>query len=402
MADNITLDLSGYTLRCLNQSLKTVAIQGQDIENINIVNGTIMNFVFKGINLDKYHNVSIKNVTVDGLSWNMIGDPNVNTPVAVFLNNGQCAKIRKVCVKNINVKADSSAAIQVVEGKNVYISHCTVKDYINQDGSVQAFSTILVENACVNDCYAMNLQSFFNGNIGTPGHTVLGFIPIFCFQVYYKRCESINLFGCCDDVHGMSLFINSNIRVKYFKAENVIDGFSTDIGAKATGLEIYGSNIKVYDSHVRDIKAINPQDKQSTGFSSAQGSNIKFIRCKAENITVVNELGEKNSCLGYGTGFGWAPDPRPFFTFPINNVLYVDCIAKNCQVGFDTWYHIDSRWKYIITCNCGISVLNLIDSKRTLTCDACSECIIPISTTLTNVAKGNKFKDIKAIYSRGR
>ena len=399
-ADNIVLDLGGFTLKSLDQVRKTVAIHGQNIKNVKIINGTLLNFVFKGINIDGYSNVVVKDIVVDGLSWKQIGDPNVNTPVGVFLTDGTRSTIKRVTVKNIEVKTDSSAAIQVVQSDDVFISKCKVENYVNQDGSVQGFSTILVENGCVKYCRAYNLESFFNGNIETAGHTVLGFIPIFCFGMHYTKCKAANLFGCCDDVHGMSIFINSYVTVRHFKARNVIDGFSTNVGAKATGLEIYGSNIKIYDSHVKDIKAINPQDLQATGFSSAQGSNIKYIRCKAENVIVVDEFGKENSCLGYGTGFGWAPDPRPLFTFPIVNVLYLDCVAKNCQVGFDSWYHIDSRWENIVSYHCGISILNLVNSVRTLTCTPCSECIIPLVTTLNNVAKGNKFRNVKAVYSR--
>lgn len=307
------------------------------------------------------------------------------------MNNGNGAKLKNIKIKNINVKTDSSAAFQIVSSLNIGVYNCSVNNYINEDGSVQAFSTLLTKNAKFYKCKASNLQSFFNGNILTPGHTVLGFIPIFCYNIKYDKCKSINLFGSCDDVHGMSIFLNSNITVNNFTAKNIIDGYSTGTGAKATGLEVYGSNIEIYDSVAKNIKGINPQDKQSTGFSCAEGINVKFVRCEAKNVIVTDEAGNKNICLGLGTGFGWAPDPRPMFTFPVENVLYLDCTAKNCQVGFDSWYHINSLWKHIKTINCDVSILNANESTRVYTCNACSECIVPFETVLRNVARGNKF-----------
>ena len=126
----------------------------------------------------------------------------------------------------------------------------------------------------------------------------------------------------------------------------------------------------------------------------SQCKNIDTTLCYA----FYDENGNQNSCIGYGTGFGWAPDPRPEFIFPSKNILYENCCANNCQVGFDSWYHIDSVWKKICACCCGISVLNLNNSQRTISCNACSECNPPIVITLTNVAKGNKFINVKATY----
>jgi hypothetical protein len=38
--------------------------------------------------------------------------------------------------------------------------------------------------------------------------------------------------------------------------------FATQTGAKATGIEIYASGVKVIKCTVKNITAINPQDKQ--------------------------------------------------------------------------------------------------------------------------------------------
>ena len=120
--------------------------------------------------------------------------------------------------------------------------------------------------------------------------------------------------------------------------------------------------------------AINPQNLQAAGYSVALANDVKFIRCQAEKVKVVDAQGHQNPALGFGVGFGWAPDPRPEFLAPATNVLYLNCIAAFCQVGFDTWDHIDSVWAYIVSkCN-DIPILVQENGQRTISCNACSQC----------------------------
>jgi hypothetical protein len=207
----------------------------------------------------------------------------------------------------------------------------------------------------------------------------------------------------------MSIFICDEAVINKCQVTNVLDGAGpAQIGAKATGIEVYASNVKVSECYVNNISAINPEDKQATGFSCALCTNVEFIKCTAENVNVYDENGNQNSCLGYGTGFGWAPDPRPEFIGAATHVHYKHCTAKDCQVGFDAWYHIDSVWEHIHSINNGISVLNMIPSQRTYTCDACSECGCqqtgcypsPHTVTLDNIASNNKFLHVKEQISK--
>jgi len=270
---------------------------------------------------------------------------------------------------------------------------------VNFDGACTGFGHFRSEKSYLENCSATRFQSFFNGNLKTQGHTCIGFVPFFSTDLSFINCSATNINGCCDDAHGISIFLClGNILVKGCKIDNVKDGIGNNTGAKATGIEVYGSGVVVSDCIVSNITAINPQDKQCTGFSCALADNVKFINCKAINVQVVDENGKQNSCLGYGTGFGWAPDIRPEFVFPAVNILYEKCCAKKCQVGFDSWYHIDSKWNNICCCDCGIAVLNLNNSQRTLSCNPCSECNPPITKTLDNVAKNNKFMNVKAKY----
>jgi hypothetical protein len=119
---------------------------------------------------------------------------------------------------------------------------------------------------------------------------------------------------------------------------------------------------------------------------------------------VYNAEGFEDVTAGLGTGFGWAPDPR--IVQPAIDVLYEKCSAKYCQVGFDSWFHINSVWNDIYSkCN-GIGILNLDDTAtRTLSCDPCSECGCtfpgcypdPFVITITNQAQNNVFTNVLII-----
>jgi hypothetical protein len=267
-----------------------------------------------------------------------------------------------------------------------------VSNLVNYDGSVQGYSYLGSTDISTTNCAAADFQSHFKSNIQTLGHTVLGFVPIFCSELKYENCQATNMIGCCDDCHGMSVFLDAGVTVTGFTAKGVVDGVAqSNSGAKATGLEVYGAFVSISDCSVSDIKAINPQDKQSTGFS-AWGAAIKFTRCTANNVVVCDEHGNWNRDLGNGTGFGWAPDPRLFFrNIGANFVEYANCSANNCRVGFDTWFHIDSTWTDVHTKECPITILVEPGASRTLSGNPCSECSPPISIAIVNIARGNTY-----------
>jgi hypothetical protein len=305
-------------------------------------------------------------------------------------------------VKNIDVKTGSTAAIQMTGTYSSKISNCQVYNMINRDGACTGIGHALCDEAEVNGCIVTTLTSEFIDNLNTEGHTAIGIIPVASANIRIKNCKVTNITGCCDDAHGISVFECIGAVVKNCKVENVLDGAGpTQTGAKATGIEVYGSGVKVIKCSVKNIVAINPQDKQSTGFSCAQGTGISFIKCRAENVRVVNENGEQNPSLGYGTGFGWAPDPR--IVEPAVDVLYKHCTAKNCQVGFDSWFHINALWNDIESDNNAIPILAINPYPRTLSCDPCSECgctaigcyPTPFSITINDVAQNNIFMNVK-------
>ena len=403
-AKDVTLDLQNYTLASETTSFSTTGIVALLSENLTIKNGTIANMAYRGIDCEACSNVVIKHITIDGL--NIENTVVYTVPVGILISASKTAYVYKCTVKNIDVKTGSCAAIQMTGTNYSKISNCDVSNLLNRDGACTGIGHLLCDTAEVKSCTLDGLESQFINNLNTEGHTAIGLIPFISKNLLIKDCKISNITGCCDDAHGISIFECTNALVKNCKVANVLDGAGpAQTGAKTTGIEVYGSDIQVVKCSVKNISAINPQDKQATGFSCAQGSRIKFIKCQAENVKVYDQNGNQNPSLGYGTGFGWAPDPR--IIEPAINVLYSHCSAKYCQVGFDSWFHIDSVWEDIYSICNAINVLNQGDStQRTLSCDACSECGCtfagcypnPFTITIDNVARNNIFLDVKTKY----
>lgn len=404
-SNDVVLDLQNFTLESVITPFNTTGILATSLANLTIKNGTIANMALKGISCDKCAQILITNITVDGL--NMQNTATYTVPVGILVTASTIVSVNKCTVKNIDVTTGSTAAIQMTETLNSKISNCVVTNMINRDGACTGIGHLLCDIAEVKSCTLDNLQTQFVNNLNTEGHTAIGIVPVLTANIKIKNCKVSNIIGCCDDAHGMSIFECLNVIVTRCNVENVLDGAGPlQTGAKATGIEVYASGVKVLKCKVKNITAINPQDKQATGFSCAQCIGVKFIGCIAENVNVYDEFGQQSSCLGYGTGFGWAPDPRIEFIFPAVDILYKLCTAKRCQVGFDSWFHIDSVWKNIYSkCN-GIAVLDLNHSQRTLSCNPCSECgclqagcyPTPTTVTLENVARNNTFTNVKAKY----
>lgn len=392
-ANNVILDLNNHSLKSKKTNFNTIGILAISVSNIIIKNGSIENFAFHGIKCENSANIYIKNITVNGLNKDNIATFTV--PVGILVSTSSNAFVSQCTVKNLDVRTASLAAIQMTSTSPSVISDCCVLDLINRDGACSGIGHLACDNAKVLSCTVDNLRSEFDINLNTQGHTTIGLIPTLSTNLVIENCKISNIAGSCDDAHGISLFECLGAIVQNCSVTNVSDGESKEkTGAKATGIEVYASLVKVIDCHVKNIIAINPQDKQATGFSCAQCTGVNFIGCRAENVNVFDENHEHYPELGYGTGFGWAPDPRPPFLAPARNILYWDCTAACCQVGFDSWYHIDSVWRSINSdCN-EIPILNQPNSQRTISCDPCSECNPPQIVTITNVAANNIFIDV--------
>lgn len=400
-APDVTLDMRGHTIKSTTTPFYTTGIAALLSQNLTIKNGTIENMAYRGIDCAFCSNIEIDHITVDGL--NIENTVDYTVPVGILVTASSVAFVNKCKVKNIDVRTGSCAAIQMSGTFNSRIWHCDVSNLLNRDGACTGIGHILCDLADVKACKLDGIKSEFIDNLNTEGHTAIGLIPFLSTNLLLRDCKISGVTGCCDDAHGISVFECTDAVVEHCKVFSVLDGAGpAKTGAKATGIEVYGSDVQVIKCSVDSIFAINPQDKQATGFSVAQGARTKFIDCHAKNVKVYNEFGFEDTSKGLGTGFGWAPDPR--IVEPAVNILYQDCSAKYCQLGFDTWFHIDSVWDNIYSkCN-GIDILVQDSSaQRTLSCDGCSECGCtfigcypnPFSITINNVASSNAILNLR-------
>lgn len=399
IADNVTLDLRGFSLEAkyADSTRDFTGIYVVMSKNVVIKNGTISGMTFFGVNSELSQNITLNDLTIKDMNYyNLTKNDSLITPCGIMMSGINTFAINNCHVQNIHTTSSSCAGLQIIESKNGVLLNDTISGLTNYDGSVQGFSYIKSDSIETRNCHSTSFQSFYQGLTSTLGHTVLGFIPSLCQNLNFESCSAEDMIGSCDDCHGMSIFLNNSVTINRFSAKRVIDGTPPyRTGAKATGLEIYGENITVTNCTVDSIIAIVPQDLQSTGFS-AWGNNITFQNCIAKNVIVQNQTQQPDTSKGFGTGFGWAPDPRTEFdTVTANQVLYQNCQAINCQLGFDTWYHTNSTWENNSTQNCELPILVESNSAtRVLTMNKCSESPSgqPIAITLANKAKNNKIQ----------
>lgn len=405
--DNVVLDLNGHslivnvpTVDMTNQYNGICIRTANDTGTVNAVtiqNGTINGASYYGVCAMQTTNLRISDLTTGNISYTETTMPDL-TPCGIFIDTADTFKVHNCIVQHISVTAPSCAGIQVISSANGSIFGCTMRHFLNKDGGVQGFSYLKSSNIVTNACIAQDFQSHYLGRTTTTGHTVIGYVPIFCAGLEFNDCSAADMRGCCDDCHGMSVFLDIAVEVNNFSAANITDGLCpANTGAKATGLEVYGDYITLNDCTAENITAIVPQDLQGAGFS-AWGNHIIFNNCTAKNVVVTDANHVPSTQYGYGAGFGWAPDPRTeFCSQAANHVQYNNCNAYNCQLGFDTWYHTNSRWHNVMAYDCGIFILAQPDTAtRTLSMDKCSES--PSGkyeqVTLTNIAAGNTYPQI--------
>lgn len=411
MADNVILDLGNFTLTVFNippinavhyNGIEVGSLTNVPISTVTVQNGTISGATYYGVKVANVINPTLSNLTVSDIYYiNIQPTKYIETPSGIFLELTANPNIQTCTVKNIEVTAPSCAGIQILGTIGGNVTNCTTSNLINYDGGVQGFSYLVCMDLTTTGCLSETFRSHYQGLTKTSGHTVIGYVPIFCYNLTFDSCTATGMTGCCDDCHGMSVFLDVTVTVNKFTASNITDGdCRANTGAKATGLEVYGANVTLNNCTSTNIMAIVPQDLQSAGFS-AWGDTITFNQCAATNVQVVDATRTPSTALGYGTGFGWAPDPRTtlnFNTTAANNVQYKSCSSTNCQLGFDTWFHTNSIWTSPTVNNCGKYILaQPAGTIRKLGINSCSEDPTPLPNNqirlieIVNIANNNTY-----------
>ena len=373
LSSNVILDFNGYTLNCINNQSGTIGVTSILTQNVVIKNGQI-----KGTGLFGIMSILVTNFNVKNMKISNIGNPDKNSISAgILLFFNYKSNLDKIKIYNIHGNNLNVSGILVFDSLVIDITRCCLKNLFNNAGICSGLGFTDTRYINMKNIKIYKLRTGLEENLNAPGHTCIGIVPFMCQYVNVEDCHMENIKGSCDDAHGISLFVVDNAVVKNCIVKHVSDGFGGK-GAKATGIEIYGTrgidaNILVTNCYVEDITANNPGNKQAAAYSVA-GMAVKFEKCVAKDITVYNQFGKRDHNAGQGVGFGWAPDIREIYIYPAKYVLYCDCFAENCQVGFDTFNHQYSVWCNIsYKCN-KISILEEKNNSRIFYCDQCSEC----------------------------
>jgi hypothetical protein len=233
-ANGVTLDFKNHKLKSKEVPFTTIGILANAVENLVIKNGVLANMSFHGIQCEKCQNVSIQNMTVDGLS--LEDTANYTVPVGILANESTNVQINKCVVKNLKVKTGSMGAIQLTKTISSKITNCVVKNLLNKDGACTGIGHFFCDQVEVANCKVKKLKSEFINNLNTEGHTAIGIVPVGTTNLLIQNCKISHITGCCDDAHGLSVFECLNAVVKNCHVENVLDGAgSAETGAKATG-----------------------------------------------------------------------------------------------------------------------------------------------------------------------
>lgn len=406
IASDVTINLNGFVFESIVNNTLSTGIFALNCRNICIKNGTIKNMGLIGANFIGVKNLTICGVTVSGLTLNNLIFPGFG--ISVILS--EHVDIKNTTVKDIEITGLTLSAIFLDEVFDSKIHACCLSNLKNHAGVCAGLSQVMCDKSYSKKLDIRQLETGFVENLLAPGHTCIGIVPFLSVNLKYSNIKINNIMGSIDDAHLLSLFVVKNAVVKNVCGSDVIDGRG-GIGAKATGIEVYGwtdindsnltvttirppANIVVKNCHVSNIFAINPGNKQAAGFT-ATGSCIVFENCSASNVRVFNKDGRQDMATGLGVGFSFAPDIREIYTYPSYKIKYNNCVATNCDCGFDTFYHIKSLWQNIKSCNNGIDVLTINCSQRTFFCNRASECPdAPVDgfkyVTINNIARNNK------------
>jgi len=381
----VTLDFDGKTLTCLEGG---VAVWGELVSDATVENGQITGARKYGIFFAGCEAASVLGMEICNVRNR---DPTVLT-ASIHVVACPGSTVRDCTISRVSATGTTVAGIAAIASPDSTVSNCHIDRLANKAGVCAGILHILCLGVTVTDCRIDDLRTYPNENLHTNGHTCIGVLPTACIGVWITKTSVRRVAGSCDDTHGISVFLCAHAAVADCALTDISTGnWGAWSSAKSTGVEVYGTDCTVTDCVAKNISAKCPGDRQCTGFSVARAADVRFRRCRAMNVRVTDLAGRESVArYGYGAGFGWAPDPRPFFRQVATRVRYEQCVAESCQVGFDTFYHVDSVWQSPRSVGNDRDIWNCDCRERQLSCNLCSECPVPIDICLTNRARGNE------------
>jgi hypothetical protein len=390
-SSDVTLDLCGFGITNDNERLEDcIGIVVQSSQRVNITNGFIYGFGIYGAVAVGSHGIAMHGLHVG----NMRNGKGTESCIGILLYDCRDSVVSHCKVTDAHVNCGGyigyiGMAVKLCQ--NVHILNSAVNNIRNECGSTMGAAIIGCLNAGVHSCSISNVSSGSVLSSASPGHTCAGILVHLNIAAVVQDCRVLHIHGSCDDTHGVAVFVcGDGIRVSRCAIEDVSSGFTkTGTGAKATGVEVISATATtVEDCIVRGVQAVRPQDLQCAAFASGTCRDVEFKRCVGSHVRCLNSE-EGTGKKSIGIGFGWGPDPRSIFTGPAVSTRYHECRAEYCDVAFDLFMSISATLRHCIAANVTEFIRNDPTEVRTLTCNACSECVPDLTTAIVNIGRDN-------------
>lgn len=387
--DYIHLDFAGFTIQKSQESTRkhTVGILVLPHATVRLTNGTLHGFDLHGICALGVTDLQMHAMTVTRFTGE----------IHIFLVGCKYALVKSCTVTSSTVRSATYSGLQLRFCQHVSIVHLRASNLRNEAGGCCGISVVFSNDIVIRRSKCSNLSTGDDHTKGSPGQTCLGIFMLLSANVYISDCICDGIAGSFDDAHGISVFFClANIYIDKCSVSRVSTGFGSDkykSGAKCTGVELmFVHNVQVKDTTVKQVTALNPQDRQAAGFTTAGTTDVVFRHCVAETI----------SCTGPGAGvaFGWAPDPRPLFVAPSDHTSYEACDAYDADVGFDLFYQNNATITRCSTHDVRLQVVDNVSETRTVSCNEATECATPMTVIIPNKGSyNNVVQDVSSFRS---
>lgn len=352
LANDVTLDLGGHTLRQINTTADAVGVRLGNVagtlvyKNITVKNGSIVTFI--GMGVGAFNSVVASSSAFQDLHFSDLEIYECGTNTTPFFgvglnldSNGSANlddPVVPVAYKNVtieNVHANrcvGTAVIEVRTGENVVLRNCQAND-ASQSGNRSLFAYGLqCRNLQMYSCQGNNARSTATTATGNQVGGLVGR----SYNVYAVDCQFNNIFGeACFLAQGANV---SNVQNAIF--ENCQFNNARGGNTSTVVTAIHASDGAFQQTQGNGMKFINCQFNGASRSSTGNGiaadlfgcygptlittRNIEFIGCQACNIATDNP-----TFLACGFFLkSDLEDPLPFYANN-QNITVTDCLASD-------------------------------------------------------------------------
>lgn len=279
-SDDVRLDLNAFSIRSDKSRSGTVGVfVDNDVENVQIINGTISGMTGNGIEISS----GCQNLKLFDL---FIADCDTN---GILANGLDHSNLTYCNITKCNGLTGTTIGLNLQSCQNLTVQDCTFSSISSSGGN----SIGMLNNNCIN-CRAINCNTVFNeGNILTNGFS--GTSSISCI---YENCTASNNVSTEQSCSGFSFTNCTSLILNKCKAlTNVSNGTSV------YGFQFQSSNYNTCSNCKSQNNSANNIDN-AYGFFSNAGVGNKFINCHA-----IGNIGG-TAASSFGVGFNLEGEER--------------------------------------------------------------------------------------------